>query len=57
MAYPIHIACAYVLKIFLTLIINGNNCLYYDIIIYKLNLLIDVVKSKISILKLFLPFY
>ena len=48
-AHLMHIACAHVSKPFPTLTINGNNCLYCNIIIYKLDILIDVVILKILI--------
>ncbi len=49
MTHQVYIACVYVPKLFLILAINSNNCLYYNIIIYKLNPLIDVVILEISI--------
>lgn len=40
MAYYTYIAYLCIPKLFLTLTINNNNCLYYNIIIYKLNIVI-----------------
>ena len=48
-AHLMHIACACMSKPFPTLTINDNNYLYCNIIIYKLDILIDVVILKILI--------
>lgn len=48
-----YIAYLHIPKSFLILIVNSNNCLYYNIIIYKF----DMVILKILIERLFLFFY
>lgn len=40
MVYYMHIIYLYISKLFFILTINGNNCLCYDIIIYKFNVVI-----------------
>lgn len=42
MTHYMHIACVYMLKSFYTLSINNNNYLCSDIIVYKLNLFINI---------------
>lgn len=49
MIYYMHIIYVNISKLFLTLIINNNNCLYYNIIIYKLNFFINIIILKILI--------
>ena len=48
-AHHAHIACVRLLKPFFTLTINNNNYVYCNIIIYKLNTLINVMILKILI--------
>lgn len=46
-----HITYRYIAKHFSTLIINSNNDLYYNIFVYKLNPLINIMILKILISK------
>ena len=48
-----HIFNPYMFKLFFTPIINSNNCLYCNFIIYKLDILI----LKFQIQRLSLPFH
>lgn len=47
--YHIYIICTFILKLFLIPAINSNNFLYYNIIIYKHDIFIDIVVLKILI--------
>lgn len=48
-AYHIYIVYIYMSKLFFTIIINGNNCLCYNIIVYKINSFINIIILKIII--------